>query len=246
MSTTERNDAPPIDAETLSAVAREVLARLGHDAGVKRTTAKGATAEGANGPGSKTDRTAASIDDRVISSNTITGLARGIAELFVDAAAVITPSAHDEARARGITINRGEPVASVPSHATTSHATASHNTASHNTASQNTASQDTSSPSPIVVDRAAPDRAAAIVRQLAGRGIRCCSAKIILSETPAKELYDQCVREGEVAAMVGSIAEVQRFARELDVTTWVLDMKRLNLIAAVNVASQIARTGRSR
>jgi hypothetical protein len=216
VSATERSDAPPIDAETLAAVAREVIARLGHSA----------TAKQASGPDSKTDRIAASIEDRVISSKTITALGGGIAELFVDAAAVITPSARDEARARGITINRGEPIAS---------------TTSHNATSQTAASQ-----SPTVIDRATPDRAAAVVRQLAGRGIRCCSARIVLSDTPAKELYDQYVREGEVAAMVGSIAEVQRFARELDITTWVLDMKRLNLIAAVNVASQIARTGRSR
>ncbi len=43
--------------------------------------------------------------------------------------------------------------------------------------------------------------------------------------------------------MVGSIEEVQRFASELEATVWVLDMKRLNLTAAVNVAAQISRTG---
>jgi hypothetical protein len=190
---------------------------------------------------SKTDRTAAAVDDRVISSNTIAGLAGGITELFVDGAAVITPSAHDEARARGITINRGERIVSTASPATASPSTKPHATKPHATTSHAAPSE-----GPTVIDRVTPDRAAAIVRQLAGRGIRHCSAKIVLSDTPAKDLYDQCVREGEVAAMVGSIAEVQRFARELDVTTWVLDMKRLSLIAAVNVASQIARTGRSR
>ncbi len=235
MSATERSDAPPIDAETLAAVAREVLARLGHSAmtgqaTAKRATAKRATAKRATGPDSRTDRTAASIDDRVISSNTIAGLAEGTAELFIDAAAVITPSARDEARARGITINRGEPIVS---------------TTSQDPTSQSPTFQSPGSNRPNIIDRATPDRAAAIARQLARRGVHCCSAKIVLSDTPAKDLYDQCVREGEVAAMVGSIAEVQRFARELDVTTWVLDMKRLSLTAAVNVASQIARTGRS-
>ena len=226
MSATERSETPPIDPETLAAVAREVLARLGH----------AASANGSNGSDSKTDRTAASIDDRVISANTISGLAEGIAELFVDASAVITPSAHDEARARGITINRGEPIAAPASHAVTSHAVTSQPPTSQPPAWQH----------PTVIDRATPARATAVARQLAGRGIRCGAAKIILSDTPARDLYDQCVREGEVAAMVGSIAEVQRFAGELDVTAWVLDMKRLNLTAAVNVASQIARTGRSR
>ena len=42
--------------------------------------------------------------------------------------------------------------------------------------------------------------------------------------------------------MVGSIEDVNRFASELEATVWVLDMKRLNLTAALNVAAQISRT----
>ena len=43
--------------------------------------------------------------------------------------------------------------------------------------------------------------------------------------------------------MVGSINEVLRFGQELDVTAWILDMKRLNLTSAVNVAAKIAQKG---
>ena len=82
-----------------------------------------------------------------------------------------------------------------------------------------------------------------MTQQLSRRGIAVCGARIILSDTPAKDLYHQCSRNGEVAVMVGSIEEVRRFASELEATVWVLDMKRLNLTAAVNVAAQISRMG---
>ena len=79
--------------------------------------------------------------------------------------------------------------------------------------------------------------------QLRIRGLRDPLPRLILSETPAKELQHQILNVGETATMVGSINEVLRFGQELDVTAWILDMKRLNLTSAVNVAAKIAQKG---
>lgn len=212
MAAGETNEPASIDPETLSRVAREVIARLGRTSG-------GPTSEESKPiTGSKTNRTAASIDDRVITAVSISRLPAGTAELFVAAKAVLTPSARDEARTRGIAINYGARLAAKEARA---HATSQ------------------------IIDLADPTRASAVAQQLSRRAVNACGVKIILSETPAKELYQQCTQHGEVAVMVGSMDEVQRFASEIDATTWVLDMKRLNLTAAVNVAAYISRIGKS-
>lgn len=213
MAAVERRKLSTLDPETLAAVAREVLLRLSQ---VQPATTP--LAPSTPRVSSRTNRTATSIDDRVITSGTISGLPDGTAEVFVSARAVVTPSARDEASERGMTINRG----------------ASPTTAKgHRVDGWN------------IIDIADPSRAAAVSQQLSRRSLTACDAKIILSDTPAREAHHQCVRDSQVAVVVGSIDEAERFAAELDVTAWVLDMQRLSLTAAVNVAAQIARTRRS-
>jgi hypothetical protein len=51
------------------------------------------------------------------------------------------------------------------------------------------------------------------------------------------------VKRGEVAVMISLLDDVARFAHECRPTCWVLDMKRLNLSAAANVAARIAKLG---
>ena len=94
MAALDKSKQPSIDPETLARVAREVIARLSQASGGTSFAEAGQlhTSE------SKTNRTAASIDDRVITADTISRLPAGTAELFVPDAAVVTPSARDEAR----------------------------------------------------------------------------------------------------------------------------------------------------
>ncbi len=84
-----------------------------------------------------------------------------------------------------------------------------------------------------IIDTANPQRADAVRTQLARRGVGVGWAKILLSDTPAWEVCQQCTDNGESAVMINSVTDVQRFADELTPTVWVLDMKRLNITAAV-------------
>ncbi|MEC8475584.1 MAG: hypothetical protein VXZ38_13090 [Planctomycetota bacterium] len=166
---------------------------------------------------SRTNRNATYIQDRVITAASIHETSSGISIALVDQDAVITPSAKDEAKSRGIEITRVErsPQLNRPQNGSGSR----------------------------VMDRENPERAKAVENQLRIRGLRDPLPRLILSETPAKELQHQILNVGETATMVGSINEVLRFGQELDVTAWILDMKRLNLTSAVNVAAKIAQKG---
>ena len=105
MAAVDNSKPSPIDPELLTRVVREVIAACPR---VWRIN----LAERINGQTeSKTNRTAASIDDRVITAGKISRLPATTAELFVAAAAVVTPAARDEARRRGISINRGAKLA---------------------------------------------------------------------------------------------------------------------------------------
>ena len=84
----------------------------------------------------------------------------------------------------------------------------------------------------ITKDPSGPRR---LIAQLRRRGIPLPTTRIILSETPARDVYQQCSRHGQRGVMVISIADVDRFAAELSPTAWVLDMTRLNLVAATNI-----------
>jgi hypothetical protein len=184
-----------MDPAWIAEIAREVLARL-----------QSAT---------RTDQTAASLDDRVITAASIERLPGTPSELFIAAGAVVTPAAQDEARRRGIAINRSAPL------------------------------PQSQQPRPAKLqlsDASEPQRAEAVRNQLAVRGRPLPSARILLSDTPARDVYQHCTAGGEVAVMITSLNDVQRFAAELTPTLWVLDMKRLNIPAAANVVAKIAST----
>ena len=63
----------------------------------------------------------------------------------------------------------------------------------------------------------------------------------MLSETPGREVFEQCTQHKQRSVMITSLADVDRFSAELSPTSWVLDMTRLNLVAATNVAARIAQ-----
>lgn len=186
-----------IDPDLVSAIAREVIARL------KAT--------------SKTNDTAASVDDRIVTTATLEQLDGTPKQIFIASRAIVTPAARDEARRRGITIHR---TVNVPEPQQPRHARLE------------------------ITDSTNPDRAAAVRMQVARRGGAVGSARIVLSDTPAREVYHQCTAGGEVAVMIASVTDIGRFADELSPTVWVLDMKRLNLPAAVNTIVRITQLGK--
>jgi hypothetical protein len=151
-------------------------------------------------------------DARVISVETVQ--AHQTSQLTISPSAVITPAARDEARRRGIKIQRVERPAKSVNQSTT-----------HN-----------------IIDTDDLKRAETVISQLQRRGGMPSSATVVLSDTPAVEVHRQIV-SGKRATMVAAIADVPRFAAELDPQVWVLDMKRLNIPAAVNVVAKIAQQG---
>ena len=203
-ATTETKSS--IDPAKISRIAREVIAQL--SASDLKDKPESTTK-------TKTQATAAAIDNHVITAQTIEQLPGNPKQAFIPPTAVITPAARDAARGRGITLQRTVdlPVEQHPNQSQLS-----------------------------VIDYTQPQRADAIHQQLKRRGFTSGSGKIILSDTPAKEVYFQCVKHDEVAVMIASIADIRRFAEELSPTLWVLDMQRLNFSAAVNAAAQIIQT----
>lgn len=198
MPSDARTSSKQIDPALIAAIAREVIARL------KAT--------------SRTNQSAASIDDRVITADTIEKLSGTPTQIFLAPGAIVTPAARDEARQRGIAITR---TVQLP------------------------ADQQPKNARLEITDATNPDRAEAIRKQLARRGIADCAARIVLSETPGREVYQRCTADGERTVMIATTTDVQRFADELSPTIWVLDMKRLNISAATNVVAQITQLGRS-
>ena len=213
------------DAAFVAAIAREVIARLSAD--------PEQPPKSTNPP---------SIPERVVTAELVLKLAGTPSEACVGPKAVITPAARDEARRRGITLRRSailEPsggarpatsgsAATVPPHITTTRIITAPQTC-----------QAASSGS--IVDPTQPERAEAVAAQLAGRGITQLDVVIVLSDYPAAETHHQCTAHRQRAVMVNSIADLSRFAEELDPTVWVLDMVRLNFVAAVNAIAQIAK-----
>ena len=156
--------------------------------------------------------TTTNIDARLITLETIEKHDAG--QLVIDESAVITPAACDEARRRGIAIQR-----------------------LHKTKITTNIQTDTS-----IADTDDPNRADTVLHQLSRRGAKLGRAKVILSDTPANETHKQ-IMSGNRATMITAIADVERFAGELDPNVWVLDMKRLNIPAAVNTVVKISQLG---
>ncbi|MGB7326075.1 MAG: hypothetical protein WBD31_14480 [Rubripirellula sp.] len=152
------------------------------------------------------------VESKIIDAKTIGQYAVG-ATITIAAKAIVTPAAKDEAKQRNITITRDT------------------------VASQKTVGERSSGGKIMDSD---PLRAESVEAQLVRRGIKLAAASVVLSDTPAVEVANQ-FGSGKRAVMIGSIDDVNRFGSEVDPQVWVLDMKRLNLIAAVNVISAIAR-----
>jgi hypothetical protein len=187
-----------IDPVRIAAIVREVIARI------KQTNL--------------TTNEPDSLPDKVITVATIEALTGSPNEIHVDAKAIVTPAARDEAKLRGITISRSDKPVN------------RQNIETERPTNQNE-----------IVDVAKPERAASMVAQLSRRGISVLGCRIVLSETPAADVFRFCNSENERAVMLSNLSDVQRFASELQPTVWVFDMKRMNLMTAVNAAVQISQ-----
>ena len=162
--------------------------------------------------------TSAALTEKIITSRTIQELSKQTSQIFVSPTAIITPSARDDARSRNIEIQRTVPLPE---------------------------GQQPDQQKIEIIDYAQPERAQAVKQQLAFRGITNGTGKIVLTETPAKEVHFQCARKNEVAVMIGCFDDIQRFADEITPTVWILDTQRLNFTAVVNAVAQISKTRRS-
>ncbi len=212
-----------IDTAQIAVVVRKVIARM-KEASNHQTTDHPIT----NRPittHSAIDSTTTTIADHVVCVATIESLGARCREIVVTAKAIVTPAAHDEAKLRGITINRCTDSSRRPTTPTSS----------------GVSSEASGVGNEWIVDREKPERAAAMRDQLSRRGVTSIGSTIVLSETPAKDVFRYCNTHAQRAVMLSSINDIDRFAIELQPTVWVLDMQRMNFMAAVNAASQIAQ-----
>ena len=162
--------------------------------------------------------------DKIVTAASIEKIPSTQKQLSVRADSIVTPAARDEAQRRGIAIVRSTPTESTKSNSTTNQHPNQRGGIS---------------------DAMQPERAASVTAQLLRRGIANVTTRIVLSETPGRDVYQQCAEHNQRGVMVTSMADVDRFAAELSPTCWVLDMKRLNISAATNVAARIAQLERS-
>ncbi len=161
----------------------------------------------------------------MVSTQTIEQINEPVSSVAIRSDAVITPAAKDAARQRGITLQRCDQ---------------SNGDQSNGDKKTNTEQQ-----RPLqLVDTDDPSRSELIESQLRRRGVSQMHTRIVLTDSPAATVVRE-VKGGEVAVMVSSLDEVDRFAAECNPTSWVLDMKRLNLPGAVNVAALITKLGSS-
>lgn len=191
------NSSVRIDSAWIAAIAREVIVRL--------------KASNLTQPTNST--AAVSIAEKVITTDSLRSVAATTTQLFISKDAIVTPAAKDEAKERGITLNRS--VALPQGH-------------------------ETNEQKLEITDSQQLDRADAIKNQLKRRGLKDLGGRIVLSDTPSRDVAE-CCGDGQRAVMVTSVADVRRFADELNPSTWVLDMKRMNLVTATNAVAQIAQ-----
>ena len=161
--------------------------------------------------------TSAALTEKIITSRTIQELSKQTSQIFISPTAIITPAARDDARSRNIEIQRTVPLPE---------------------------GQQSDQQKIEIIDYAQPERAQAVKKQLAIRGITHGTGKIILTETPAKEVHFQCARNNEVAVMIGAFDDIKRFSDEITPTVWILDTQRLTFSAMVNTVAQISKTRR--
>lgn len=157
------------------------------------------------------------VNEKVITASTIEGLPESQKRFNIGVGAVITPAARDEARRRNISFDR------------------------FTTTTQPTKTQLATDVTHGISDTTSPERAASVIEQLRRRGIRLPVAAIVLSETPGRDVFEQCTKHGQRSVMITSLSDVDRFRAEMSPTSWVLDMTRLNLVAATNVAARISQ-----
>jgi hypothetical protein len=203
------------DPATIAGIAREVVRRL-------REIERGETGgpkESPNQTQKPTDNLNPIIAEKLITIATLDRHA-GATEIVASTRAVVTPAAREEAARRGIAIVSDS---APPSPVTVSTLPIS-----------GSASDVQASGAPITFGDA-------FDQQLIRRGIVMpAGVTLVWTDRPADEVYRRC-SSGQRAAMLTALTDVQRFADELSPTVWVLDAERLNLSAAVNVASRIAK-----
>ncbi|QDS89475.1 hypothetical protein EC9_36750 [Rosistilla ulvae] len=161
------------------------------------------------------------IDRPVIALADVEKRLDGKSEIAVAPRAVITPAVKDLLRSQSIEIVRED--------------------------RPNTQRTPVAAPAALLVaDVDCSNRCAAFAKQLGirtRRGVQIVvaeEARIVLADLPQRVVCDLC-RSGAEAVQVGSLTEVQAVAAAMQPDVWVLDMTRLNVIAATNLATRITK-----
>ena len=154
--------------------------------------------------------------DRIVTVQSIESIESG-AEVVIPTNAIVTAAAQDFARDRGIRLHRDS--IRIPS------------------GNPESMSDEIES---RVTDTDDPNRAALVVSQLRRRDVTRLIGRIVLSEMPASAVIQE-IKQGESAVMINRLDQIERFKRECDPSTWVLDLKQLNLSAAINVIARISK-----
>jgi hypothetical protein len=171
-----------------------------------------------------------SCPEKLISLETLAAIPAGARTLRIAPHAVLTPSAREELKARGIAVQHA--AADAPQHASPTPGVAS----------------------AMVCDRLVPERAVALCRQLATRGLAAETFAfselestagdhlcLLLSELPARDC-DHCARQlNRLAATTDSLEMAQRIGGEMRPQVWVLDTARLTFSALTAVAERCLR-----
>ena len=158
-------------------------------------------------------------DRRVITLADVEDKLVGKSELIARPGAVITPAAKDLLRAKSITIVRDQQ-------------------------SKNTKQTASTDPAILIADVNNEDRGIAFAKQVhlrtgkSTQSVVVAEANIVLADLPQPVVCEIC-RSGRDAVQIGAFADVRSIAAVMQPNVWVLDMKRLNLVAAVNVAIDI-------
>ncbi|MEO1529689.1 MAG: hypothetical protein AAFX06_30070 [Planctomycetota bacterium] len=85
------------------------------------------------------------------------------------------------------------------------------------------------------------ERDPALESQMQRRGVVLpADTELLWTDEPAKAVFEAC-GGGRRAVMITAFSDVERFMQELRPDVWVLDRKRINLVAAVNAAARIAQ-----
>ncbi|KLU02885.1 hypothetical protein RISK_005181 [Rhodopirellula islandica] len=195
----------------IASIVEQVLRRLRDQSGTSVSTSKAITS----------GESAHVLSDKVISVDVIQSIPSGVTQVQLSGG-IVTPAAHDEMRARGITVAGSK---------------------STGAAANQPASKTGKRFIQLHTDASSKSIRDSLTRQLSLRGLDHCPKahrSVVVTARPAAALIAR-IQSGSRAVLITRLEDISRFASEVDADTFVLDMQHFNLVALVNAANTIAQ-----